>query len=276
MSRRRRRPPRRRGDGDRRGRTRFDLRDDEVTASDGIGVGVGSGSARVGVGVGAALVSVSVRESRLVSVSVDRAGSRCRRGAWFRCRCVAWCRRRCLARESGVGVALGFGVGVASGRCPVLASASVSGVGVGARCRRRCLRSGSVSVSVSARRLGRSVRRVFRSRLLPSGAMRLNCFGAAPPLVGEGADVGVALGAGDANQNVPSFDQKPARPLRSTPGISSDLGGAVRAGAGVCSMRVLRLALPSAQEAPGSSRSRESALSSRVTARWSRRSSRRA
>jgi hypothetical protein len=33
-------------------------------------------------------------------------------------------------------------------------------------------------------------------------------------------------------QNVPSADHHPARPLRSTPGTSSDAGGGVRAGAG--------------------------------------------
>jgi hypothetical protein len=65
--------------------------------------------------------------------------------------------------------------------------------------------------------------------------MRLSCFGAGAP-VGDGAGVGLALGwgVGDAGtQNVPSEVHHPARPFLSTPGMSSDFGGAVRAGAGV-------------------------------------------
>ena len=55
---------------------------------------------------------------------------------------------------------------------------------------------------------------------------------------GDGAadGAGAALGEGDGlvgTQKVPSLVHQPARPLRSTPGISSDFGGAVRAGAGV-------------------------------------------
>jgi hypothetical protein len=62
--------------------------------------------------------------------------------------------------------------------------------------------------------------------------MRLSCFGAGA-LLGEGAGVGVGLGCGaTGTQNVPSMDQYPARPFRSTPGMSSDIGGAVRVGAG--------------------------------------------
>ena len=67
------------------------------------------------------------------------------------------------------------------------------------------------------------------------GAMRLNCFGAGALPDGDGAGVGDALGDGDDatfTQNVPSADQNPARPFLSTPGTSSDIGGAVRVGAG--------------------------------------------
>jgi hypothetical protein len=52
----------------------------------------------------------------------------------------------------------------------------------------------------------------------------------------DGAIVGAALGLGDGltgTQNVPSLVQYPTRPFRSTPGMSSDFGGDVRAGAGV-------------------------------------------
>jgi hypothetical protein len=71
------------------------------------------------------------------------------------------------------------------------------------------------------------------ARIADWGAMMLSCLGAGAPL-GDGAGVGVALGCGETvwTQNVPSADQYPARPLRSTPGTSSDIGGAVRAGAG--------------------------------------------
>ena len=72
--------------------------------------------------------------------------------------------------------------------------------------------------------------------------MRASDFGAGPFELGDGegagdgdgAMLGAALGLGEgltAIQNVPSLVKKPARPLRSEPGISSDFGGAVRAGA---------------------------------------------
>jgi len=75
-----------------------------------------------------------------------------------------------------------------------------------------------------------------------AGPMSMSVFGAGPPMsdegpvvgAGEGAGLGVALGCGaTGTQNVPSIDQYPVRPFRSTPGTRSDIGGAVRAGAGV-------------------------------------------
>jgi hypothetical protein len=72
------------------------------------------------------------------------------------------------------------------------------------------------------------------ARSADPGTMRLYCFGAIPASVGEGAGVGDALGdAVVLTQNVPSLDHQPVRPFRSTPGMSSDIGGAVRAGAGM-------------------------------------------
>src|SRR6185503_17914387 len=79
-----------------------------------------------------------------------------------------------------------------------------------------------------------------------SGAMSAARTFGAPFLIDEGAwdgdgdgaadGAGAALGEGDGlagTQKVPSLVHQPARPLRSTPGMSSDFGGAVRAGADV-------------------------------------------
>jgi hypothetical protein len=133
----------------------------------------------------------------------------------------------------GVGLSDGVGVGLtdgdADGGVDGIADGDADGLADGV---------GDVGVDGEGGGLGSSFLLCASGATSAARTFGAPCRSDAGACVGDGAvdGAGAALGEGEGlvgTQNVPSLVHQPARPLRSTPGISSDFGGAVRAGAGV-------------------------------------------